>query len=104
MFISTCPPVAVAVNAVDVVGDQVQDGPDITAAEGLVHLPGRLDVLLGGHVLAPSSPGPGSGPERGRGRRVADELLDSAHAPALHGHEQDLRPSIARPSGRLALS
>src|SRR5579859_1602506 len=34
---------------VDVVGDPVQDGLDITAAERLVQLPGGLDVLLGGH-------------------------------------------------------
>jgi hypothetical protein len=28
-------------------------------------------------------PSTGSGPERGHGRRLADELLDSAHAAAL---------------------
>src|ERR1700678_567372 len=33
----------------------------------------------------------GSGPERGHGRAVADELVDAAHAAAVEGDQQELR-------------
>jgi hypothetical protein len=33
----------------------------------------------------------GSGPERGHGRGVADELVDAAHAAAVEGDQHELR-------------
>jgi hypothetical protein len=51
-------------------------------AAGLLWLWAVVAELGPGDRPEPESsvPGTGSGPERGHGRRVADELLDGAHA------------------------
>src|SRR5262249_10932074 len=73
-------------------------------AEGLVHLPGRLDVLLGGHVLAPSFQEPGQAQNAATAGGSPTNCSIARTRPPSTVTSRTCGPSIARPSGRLALS
>src|SRR5580692_8954533 len=90
---------------VDVVGDQVQDGLDITAAERLVHLPGRLDVLLGAHDRDPPlSLNPDQAQKAVTAAGSPTNCSMARRRPPSTVTSTTCGPSIVRPSGRLALS
>jgi len=79
--------------------DPVQDGVEVTAAERLVHLPGRRDVLPGAHDLAPPFQEAGQAQYAATAAGSPTNCSISAHAAALHGHEHDLRAVHRAPVG-----